>query len=318
MPIIKNSPYNNKKPFYFLNSHFETMIPSLFYKVKDVAYQRERLELDDGDFLDLDWLKCGSEKVMILNHGMEGDSKRHYIKRFSKFFHKKGWDILAWNYRSCSGELNRLAKFYSYGGMSDLATVTKHVLDLNYSQVVLVGFSMGGGLVTKYLGTQPIEKRITHGIVFSVSSDVKDSVNAVEKKKHIIYSRLYVNKLKNKLKEKARVFEELRNIPFKRIKTFKDIHQHYTVPHHNYTNIDQFYEEASSGPHIKNIGVPTLMINALNDPILGKKCYPYEAARANPHFFLETPKYGGHLGFSLIGKDFSYMEIRANEFLQSH
>lgn len=108
MPLLKSSYI--QKPLYFINSYVETIVPSLFYNVNSVPYERERLELDDGDFLDLDWLKNNNNRVIIISHGLEGDSARHYIKRFAHFFHQKGWDIIAWNYRSCSGEMNRLRK----------------------------------------------------------------------------------------------------------------------------------------------------------------------------------------------------------------
>ncbi len=90
MPIVK-SKYDTP-PWYFINGHFETIVPSLFYEVEGVNYERERLELMDGDFLDLDWLKRGNRRLMVLSHGLEGSSDRHYIKRPAKYFSEKGWD----------------------------------------------------------------------------------------------------------------------------------------------------------------------------------------------------------------------------------
>lgn len=315
MPILE-SKYT-KIPFYFRSSFIQTIIPSLFYKVSGVNYTRERLELKDGDFLDLDWLKNSSKKIIVLSHGLEGDTNRHYIKRFAKYFHQKGWDIIAWNYRSCSEEMNRLPKFYSYGGTEDLSTVIEHVLTFDYRQVVLAGFSMGGGLVAKYLGTTEVDKRISHGLVFSVSCDLKNSVEEVEKLKHKIYNKKFVGKLKSKLKLKAAFFREYASIPLGQIKSFGDFHRHYSLPFHHYTTIDDFYYQSSSKPNYNSIKVPVLMINALNDPILGNKCYPYKEAQENPNLFLETPKNGGHLGFTIRGKDYTYMELRAEEFLNS-
>lgn len=315
MPVV-NSSYN-RKPYYFINSHFETIIPSVFLKVDGITYQRQRLELDDGDFLDLDWLKNNNSKVIVLSHGLEGDSHRHYIKRFAKYFHQRGWDVLAWNYRSCSDEMNRLPKFYSYGGTEDLSEVINHILKLNYKQIVLAGFSMGGGLTAMYLGTRKIDKRITHGLTFSVSCDLKNSVEEVEKRLHFIYNKVFINKLKGKLAEKAKHFKEYQSIPITSISSYDDFHTLYSIPFHDYSSIEDFYLRSSSKPHYKNISIPTLMINALNDPILGDKCYPYKEAEENPNLFLETPKYGGHLGFTIRGKDHGYMELRAEEFLNS-
>lgn len=316
MPLVDS--HYSPSPYYLNNPHLETIIPSVFNKVNGISYKRERLELDDGDFLDLDWLTGQNNRVMILSHGMEGSSQRTYVKRFAKYFHAKGWDILAWNYRSCSGEMNRLPTFYDYGNISDLSSVINHALTKTYEQVVLVGFSMGGGLVTKYLGTQNVDHKISHGIVFSVSCDLKDSAHEVGKPGHLIYNKSFINKLKTKLRKKAEKFKEFEHIPIESIKSFDEFNMYYSLPFHNFKTLDEFYLKSSSGPHIPNINVPTLMINALNDPILGSKCYPYQAAESNPNFFLETPKQGGHLGFTLKGNPNSYMELRTEEFLLNH
>ena len=313
MPILKSN--YTKVPYFFSNSFVETVVPSMFNKVNGVTYKRERLELLDGDFLDLDWLNNNNRRIMILSHGLEGDSHRHYIKRFAKYFYRRGWDILAWNYRSCSGEMNRLPKFYSYGGTEDLDEVVRHVSKLRYQQIVLAGFSMGGGLVSKYIGEEKVTPKITHAIGFSVSCNLKNSVEEVEKTKHFFYKKLFVGKLKEKLKLKARSFEEFKSIPINSIKSFEDFHNLYSIPFHQFNNVADFYKQSSSKPYYHNISIPTLIINALNDPILGDKCYPYKEAEENPNLFLETPKHGGHLGFTLRGKEYSYMELRAERFL---
>lgn len=316
MPVLKSS-YTGK-PYYFLNSHFETIIPSVFYKVDNVIYTRERIELDDGDFLDLDWLKNENKKIIIISHGLEGDTGRHYIKRFAKYFYARGWDIIAWSYRSCSGEMNRLPKFYSYAGTEDLTKVIKYAKSLGYEQVVLAGFSMGGGLVASYLGKDNVDNLITHGITFSVSCDLKNSVAEVEKFKNRIYNKKFIKKLKDKLQLKANQFKELSSLPIDSIQSFSDFHKIYSIPFHHYKDIEDFYYRSSSKPTLKNIAIPTLMINALNDPILGDKCYPYKEAEENPNLYLETPKHGGHLGFTLSGNENTYMELRAEEFLNTN
>ena len=315
MPVV-NSSYN-RKPFYFFNYHLETILPSILNRINGIPYQRERLELEDGDFLDLDCLKKRSTKVIILSHGLEGGSDRHYVKRFANYFYQKGWDIIAWNYRSCSGEMNRLPKLYSYGGTEDLAEVIRHVLKTPYKQIVLAGFSMGGGLVAKYLGERNIDKRITHGLTFSVSCDLKNSIDEVEKWQNKIYNQMFIKKLKSKLMNKAKSFSEFSDLDIDSINSYDDFHKLYSIPYHNYKNIEEFYIRSSSKPYYKNINTPTLMVNALNDPILGDNCYPYKEAEENSNLYLETPDHGGHLGFTLSNKPFSYMELRAEEFLNS-
>src|SRR5215510_13761043 len=136
MPLIKHSQY--KAPAHLFNGHIETIVPSTFRKIDGVAYVRERLELSDGDFLDLDWLKSDSRNLMIFSHGLEGNSERHYCKGMAKYFFQRGWDALIWNCRGCSGEMNRLPRFYHHGATEDLRAVIEHAIRKGYRFLTLV------------------------------------------------------------------------------------------------------------------------------------------------------------------------------------
>jgi uncharacterized protein len=318
MPVINPSFYTSPLR-YLRNRHLETLVPSVLARVSDVGYERERLELADGDFLDLDWVRKGNSKLVILSSGMEGNSGRHYMKRAANYFSDRGWDVLAWNYRGCSGELNRLPKFYSYAETHDFRTVIDHgIRKGNYTHAALIGFSMGGCQVTKYLGEEPgPHPRIVASVSFSVSCNLKGSMEETQKRKNFIYNRYFINKLKEKLQRKAALHAELGNIPVDTIKSFDDYLRFYNIPFHHFKDAADFYAQSSCEQFIPFIRVPSLMVNALNDPILGKQCYPYEAAQNNSNFYLETPKTGGHLGFSLDDSKTSWMEVRAYEFISS-
>ena len=316
MPIISRSSYE-PNPFYLQNRHLETLVPSLMARKESVTYQRERLELADGDFLDLDWLRNGHRRLIVLSAGMEGDSQRHYMKRTAGYFFTRGWDVLAWNYRSCSGELNRLPKLYSYADTDDYRVVIDHsVKKGGYSKVALVGFSMGGCLATKYLGEQLLPNpRVVASVSFSVSCNLKDSMKATERS--LLYNHYFINKIKSKLQSKAAFHPAIKNIPIAKINTFDDYLFHYTIPFHGFKDAADFYVHSSCEQFIASIRVPSLMVNALNDPILGNQCYPYKSAEHNTNFYLETPSTGGHLAFSLVNSKNSWMEIRAYEFITS-
>ena len=149
MPSIHNKSY--KRPAQFISSHLETIYPALFRKVTGLTTpERERLTLPDGDFVDLDWRKQGSKKLVIIQHGLEGSSDRPYILGVAKHFFNHGFDTLAWNYRGCSGEMNKAVRFYHSGATDDLGEVVKRALP-EYSEVYLVGFSLGGNMTLKYL-----------------------------------------------------------------------------------------------------------------------------------------------------------------------
>ena len=121
----------------------------MFRKISDIVYTRERLELSDGDFVDLDWLRQGSKRLMIVTHGLEGSSERHYSKGMVRYFSRNGWDALAWNCRSCSGEMNRLPRFYHHGATEDLKCVVDYSIRHGYHQIALGGKRMSGSTTAK-------------------------------------------------------------------------------------------------------------------------------------------------------------------------
>ncbi len=318
MPLIPVSSY--KHPFYLFNGHLETIIPSAFRKVGGPPYSRERLELSEGDFLDLDWLSNQSRRLLIISHGLEGSSGRHYSKGMANFFFKNKWDALAWNCRSCSGEMNRLPRFYHHGATEDLKAVIDHALTKGYDTIALVGISMGGSLSLKYTGenAQTLPSAIRSVVAFSVPCHLGSSARELDKPAKRFYLNRFLKKLGKKIQQKAASFPDLiSHEGFDKIRSFEEFDNRYTAPLHGFRDAKDFYERASSLPHIAEIRVPTLIVNAQNDPFLPSECFPYEIARESEFVFLETPKRGGHTGFTLAGKEENWMEVRAFEFVDS-
>jgi uncharacterized protein len=316
MPVISSS---YKSPFYLFNSHAETIVPSIFRKVNGV-YERERLELVDGDFLDLDWMRSNNKKLAIISHGLEGSSERHYSKGMAKYFHERGWDAIAWNCRGCSGEMNRLPRFYHHGATEDIAAVIDYAIQLKYEHITLIGFSMGGSMSLKYAGERKgmLPAQVKSAIAFSVPCDLKSSATELDKPSKKFYLNRFLKKLEKKIRAKSVLFpKEISAAGFEQIKTFREFDTRYTAPLHGFTDADDFYNRASSGPYIQGIEIPTLIINALNDPFLPDACYPVELAKKQDNVYLEMPARGGHVGFSLYGTSESWMEIRAYEFAES-
>ncbi|MFM8741590.1 MAG: YheT family hydrolase [Cytophagales bacterium] len=320
MPIISQSSYHH--PSYLFNGHVQTIVPSMFRKIEGIRYQRERLELADGDFLDLDWLKQKAQKLVIISHGLEGNSERHYVMGMAKYFSVRGWDALAWNCRGCSGEMNRLPKFYHHGATEDLKAVVEHAVSTGaYSQVALVGISMGGSLTLKYFGESgdALLKNVKCASVFSVPCHLGDSAKELDKPNKRFYLNRFLKKLSKKIEAKSKIFpNEISHIGFERIKTFREFDTRYTAPLHGFKDADDFYTRASSGAYIASIAKPVLIVNALNDPFLPQTCFPFDVARTHASVWLETPATGGHVGFSLKGKQENWMEVRAFEFIQQY
>lgn len=316
MPLLTS---NYKSPYYLFNGHLETVVPSMFRQVGGRPYKRERLELPDGDFVDLDWLKQGSERLVIVSHGLEGSSERHYAKGVAQHFFQHGWDALAWNCRSCSGEINRLPRFYHHGDTMDLRTVIDHAA-ASYKQIVLVGISMGGSMALKYLGEPDGKKAhaVKAAVAFSVPCHLQSSAQELDKPSKQFYLQRFLRKLGRKIAIKARLFPDVVSFErFHEIRTFRDFDNRYTAPLHGFDNADDFYRRAACVAYLPGIKTPTLLVNAANDPFLTPSCFPMEIARDHNFFHLEIPATGGHVGFSLLNSTTNWMERRALEFVSS-
>jgi len=305
-------------PFLFENGHVQTIFPVLFRKVEAVQYERERITTVDNDFLDLDWSLKGHGRLAIISHGLEGCTHRAYVKGMVKAVNDGGWDALAWNYRSCSGEPNRLLRSYHNGITDDLAFVIDHAKrkDL-YKEIVLIGFSLGGNLTLLHLGKENPDPIVKKAAVFSVPCDLKESARVLAKPVNRLYMKRFLVMLHQKIKAKMKLMPDLINDQgYERIKNFKAFDDRYTAPIHGFKNAEDYWEKCSSKPYLPLIRIPTLIINAENDPFLPKACFPHKEARDNKNLTLLTPESGGHVGFvSFNRQNLYWSEKQAVEFL---
>lgn len=317
MPIISSN--YRKPPFYLVNGHLETIVPSLLRKVKGVHYQREKIETPDQDFLNLDWSQVGSDRLLIISHGLEGDSRRHYAMGLVKLFNLRGIDVVVWNNRSCGGEINLRPILYHHGASYDLKTVVDHVVgNHKYRELFLAGISMGGAQTLKYLGENPgsLPWQITRAAVYSTPCNLPASAATLKLKSNQFYKNRFLGKLKNKIRAKALQFPELIDLELlNRVDSFDDFDTHFTAKLHGFKDAHDFYQSVSPDNWISQISIPTLIINALNDPLLGPECYPRQLAEKKAELFLEMPHRGGHTGFLIPKNEFLYVEYRLLEFL---
>jgi len=318
MPFIKNSSYT-KAPFFLRTGHWETIYPAIVRKVRGIKYQRERLELADGDFVDLDWIKQGSQKLILLMHGLEGNTERHYMKGMAKKFSQQKWDVLAMNCRSCSGEMNRKMRLYNHGEIGDIGEVIEHALiQKNYEEITLVGFSMGGSIILKYLGVNGGQhpKSIKTAVAFSSPVDLHGSVAKLDEPECAFYKKRFMGMLYDKIKYKAEKYPDVMDFNnMKKVKNWKDFDHYFSAPLNGYKNADDFYTQASAINFMPDIQIPVLLVNAQNDPILTPSCFPIDFAKAHQFLHLEIPEKGGHVGFSSWGKTFAWSEERTWEFV---
>ncbi len=319
MPILDTSTY--RPPRGFRNGHLQTIYPAIFRRTPWITRQRIRIGTPDGDFLDLDKARSpGSRRTAILSHGLEGDSGNTYVQGMALALLRRRWNIVAWNFRGCSGEPNRLLRSYHSGATEDLGTVVDHIIASDApDQLALVGFSLGGNLTLKYLGESPRDPRIMRAAVFSVPCDLASSSRKLESFVNRIYMARFLSRLRAKIRAKMLQFPgQIHDAGLGRMRTFREFDGAYTAPLNGFRSAEDYWERASSRPVLGSIRIPTLVVNACNDPFLAPDCYPRNAAESNPRLFLEMPDHGGHIGFVTFNRGNEYWsESRAAEFLEA-
>jgi predicted alpha/beta-fold hydrolase len=318
MPLL-DSTY--RAPGLLNNGHLLTIYPTLLRRVDDPYTERESIATPDGDVLTIDYSRSGSHRVVVLTHGLEGDSGRQYMTGMAQAFRRRGWDVAAWNCRGCGGEMNRLPRFYHSGATEDLRAVVRHLLEQRgYASLALVGFSLGGNMTLKYLGEEgeEIDERISGAVAFSVPCDLEASADRLALPVNRIYMHRFLRSLRDKIERKReKMPEALPNVDFRTIRTFHDFDEHYTAPLHGFLGARDYWNRCSSRQFVERISVPTLLVNALDDPFLSPECMPVEEAARSPWLSLERPRSGGHVGFVRFDRMGEYWsDARAVAFLQ--
>ncbi len=314
MPVISS---RFRPPFFLREGHVQTILPVLWPRRVDVVFERERLELEDGDFLDLDWLRQGRARLAIVSHGLEGSSAGGYIRGMAAALSAAGWDVLAWNFRGCSGEPNRLLRSYHSGETGDLGRVVRHAAQATIRHG-LVGFSLGGNVTLKYLGEAPPHPAVKAAVAISVPVDLASCARALDQRLgNRLYLRRFLASLIAKMEAKAVRFPREMDVGgIRSIQSFQEFDDRYTAPIHGFRDAADYWAQSSSRQFLPRIAVPTLLLSARNDPFLTPESFPAVEAENNPMLFLEAPDSGGHVGFlDLAGGMKPWSEGRALEFL---
>ena len=317
MPLI-SSTYKPKAPF--TNGHFNTIYAAKIRRVKGIVYDRERITLTDGDFLDVDFSFSQSgnktSKIALIVHGLEGHAKRPYMQGAARVLNQNGFDCASLNLRGCSGEDNKKIRSYHSGASEDLADVVNYVLSkTKYTAIYLCGFSLGGNIILKYLGeNRDRPHQLKAAVAVSTPVDLYDSLGALQQRTNWVYRWSFLKDLKKKYNAKLKVFpNELSKENKRKIKSLLLFDELYTAPANGFDNALDYYKKSSSKQFLAKINIPTLIINALDDSFLNAKCYPKKEAEHNDKLFLEMPAFGGHVGF-MTSKSVTYTEKRTLDF----
>ena len=263
-----------------------------------VRFERQRWETPDGDFIDVDFAgERSASRLLVLFHGLEGCSDSHYARAFAAHALSSGWRLAMPHWRGCSGEPNRKPRAYHSGDSEEVDWILK-----KFSPPVhAVGISLGGNALLKWLGERGDEARsiVRRAAAVSAPIDLSAAGRALDRGiNREIYTRHFLSTLKPKSLAKLAVFPGLYDrAKLRAARTFREFDDTVTAPLHGYRDADDYWRRASSGPWLERVRVPTLLLNARNDPFLPEHELLAAARNAARSLVLEFPRTGGHAGF---------------------
>lgn len=313
MPLLTDQ---YQGPWWSISGQASSLVPYFRRRPNRPNYRRQRIDTPDGDFIDVDLLAYGHPRVVIISHGLEGSSDSQYMRSAAHLFAANSFDVIALNHRSCSGTLNKTTTMYHSGFTDDLHLITSRAATI-YDEIYLLGYSLGGNQVCRYLCTQQdtLPSAVIAGVAVSVPTDLADSARELARWHNYMYTLGFLRTLRDKALLKAEQHPDSLDVAaIKRISTLKGFDDIVTAPLHGFADADDYYEQCSSLSYLAQAQRPLLMINALDDPFLGTKCYPADIARRSAHFHLLQSALGGHVGYMQKRSDWTYAEQEAVRF----
>ena len=323
-------PDDYSAPFWLPGGHLQTLYPYFFAPRPFVSYQRERLELADGDFLDLDWTPATQgtlpqnmprqnmaqpAPLVVLFHGLEGNAQAFYVRNLMWAVSQAGWRGVVVHFRGCSGTPNRLPRAYFAGDSAEIHHVLQHLRSQHHAQffdgqifdgqifngrLFAVGYSLGGNALLRFAGEQAykasslLDACVAVSVPFQLAVAGRTLDTGVEQ---LIYTRHFLRTLKRKAGDKCRQFPGLFNEQrLRKANSLWAFDEYYTAPAHGFASADDYWARAASLPVLRDIRIPTLLVNARNDPFYPAYALP-TAQQVSPTTVCEFYPQGGHVGF---------------------
>ena len=298
-------PYVNSR--WLPNGHSQTIFGRLARRKDGIIFNRRRIDTPDGDFIDLDFPEVAGHVVpeeaplVLLLHGLEGNARRSYACETYRRLAQLGIRSVGMNYRSCSGEINRVARFYHSGATDDVALALSTLAHwFPNNRRGLIGFSLGANLTLKFLGEQGStgQKWVSSAVAVSPPFDMKKSTELLGQGISKWYTRYFLQSLRPKIVAKANLLEPFVDLDkLLAARTFREFDEVGTAPLGGFQSADDYYEKCSTAQFLPTINAPTLIIRALDDPLFAPDDVPYEVIDANPCLTAAITPQGGHMGF---------------------
>jgi predicted alpha/beta-fold hydrolase len=315
--IIRNIDFH---PAWWLrNPHLQTLWPTRFRPRPSIPLTPERVELADGDFIDLAWTKPNSGPLVLVLHGLEGSLESHYARSTLAALHANRLHPVFMHLRGCSGEPNRLDRSYHSGATEDLAAVIAHLESKGTPPAAAVGFSLGGNLLLKYLGERESDTPLQAAVAISVPFRLLDAARRLERGPSRIYREHLVGSLRRSYLRKFATRPAPLEVDVRTLRGFYDFDDQVTAPLNGFAGADDYYERCSCRRYLGGVRIPTLILHALDDPFMYPETVPDES-ELGPGIRLELSPKGGHVGFvegPFPGREGYWTDWRIPDYLRN-
>jgi predicted alpha/beta-fold hydrolase len=294
-----------RAPPWLPGGHLQTIWPALLsrrFRGPRPDYTRERWTAPDGDFIDVDTVAgAPGAPTLVLFHGLEGSSRSHYAEAFAHAAQHEGWSFAVPHFRGCSGEINVAPRAYHSGDHEEIGWILARLRARQGTQVHAAGVSLGGNALLRWAEeTGAGAAAVVHTVAAVCSPlDLAAGGRAIGRGfNRLVYTRMFLRTMKPKalakLAQHPGLFDRARLLAARDLREFDDV---FTAPLHGFRDVDDYWTRASAKPHLARIRVPTLVLNARNDPFVPAASLP-DLAHVGRHVTLWQPAHGGHVGFA--------------------
>ena len=290
--------YSDFKPAWWLpGPHMQTLWPVLTRRRHVPEHKSERVELPDGDFVDIAWIGQNSGPTVLVLHGLEGSIHSHYAAGILSTLEQSGYRPVFMHFRGCSGVPNRLPRSYHSGETGDLSQIINHIERTTNDGIgAAIGYSLGGNVLLKWLGEQQATSPLTTAIAVSVPFNLNDCALRLQKGISRLYRAYLLQRLRVSYKSRINTIPRHLRVDVDRLKSFREFDDRVTAPLNGFRDVDHYYGESSSRQYLKSITTPTLILHAEDDPFMWPGTLP-RAHELSPTVTLELCRKGGHVGF---------------------
>ncbi len=306
-----------KPAWYLKNRHLQTILPNII-RPQLTFLEKQRVELDDGDFIDLLWTQTRSQKTLLILHGLEGSIHSPYARRILNYCNQNKIAAAFMHFRGCSGEPNRLLRSYHSGETNDLREIIRHLKLNGVSEIALMGYSLGGNVTLKYMGESETDPAVQIAIAVSAPFRLDICSTTMNNGFAKMYQKSLLDRLVGKMGQKQHLIRES-PLDFPNpadMRNFWEFDDHFTAPINGFDSAEHYYASASSRQFLNGIDKPTLILHSRDDPFMTSEVIP-EAGELSDSITLELSNHGGHVGFVASDglKPMPWLQQRIHRFL---